>query len=69
MKMSINDCARKAEDIGFESATFDLCGPNGKVKAKWLDSYMGLFQIQGTSGYNTVRQFENFDIWCENLEA
>lgn len=67
-KLTINQCQRLAEGIGFDGATFDLCGPKGKLPAKWLDAYMGLFQIDGQEGFVMVRQFEfRDDVWCENL--
>ena len=67
-KMTINQCERLAQDLDFDGATFDLCGPKGKLKAKWLDAYMGLFQIEGQEGFVMTRQFEmRPDVWCENL--
>jgi hypothetical protein len=67
-RMNINQCQRLAEKIGFDKATFDLCGPKGKLKAKWLDAYMGIFQIAGQEGFVMTRQFEfQPDVWCENL--
>ena len=66
-RMTINQCERLAKDLG-TNATFDLCGPKGKIKAKWLDAYMGLFQIEGSEGFVMTRQFEmRPDVWCENL--
>jgi hypothetical protein len=68
-KLTIQQCQRLAEKAGFDSATFDLCGPKGKLKAKWLDAYMGMFQVEGSDGFMMTRQLEfNPDVWCENLQ-
>lgn len=69
-KMTIHQCQELAKDIGFDKATFDLCGPKGKLKAKWLDAYFGMFQIEGSDGFVMVKQFAfTPDVWCENLAA
>jgi hypothetical protein len=57
-----------AKKFDFDGATFDLCGPTWRVKCKWLDAYMGIFQIGDNEEFNMTSQFEfNPDIWCENL--
>lgn len=66
-KLTIHQCQNLAKDIGFDGATFDLCGPKGKKPAKWLDAYMGLFQIVGHEGFMMVRDIEFSNLWCENL--
>ena len=67
-RMSILQCEALAKDIGFDSATFDLCGPNGRMKAKWLDAYMGIFQIDGQEGFIMTSQVQFAqNLWCENL--
>ena len=67
-KMSLHQCQELAQKIGFDSATFDLCGPLGSMKAKWLDAYFGLFQIEGEEGFISTTQITfNPSIWCENL--
>lgn len=67
-KLSILQCQAAAKDIGFDSATFKLCGPNGEKSAKWLDAYMGLFQVDGLDGFCTVGQFQYLeDLWCKDL--
>lgn len=67
-KMNILQCQEAAQDIGFDSATFDLVGPKGRIKAKWRDAYMGIFQLDGSDGFVMVRQFQFIpDIYCENL--
>ena len=68
-KLSIQQCESLVKKLGFDKATFDLCGPKGKLKAKWLDAYMGIFQIEGQEGFSMTRQFEfHPDVWCENLQ-
>ena len=68
-KLTINQCESLAKKMGFDKTTFDLCGPKGKLKAKWLDAYMGIFHIDGQEGFVMTRQFEfNPDVWCENLQ-
>lgn len=68
-KMTINQCQELAKDMDFDGATFDLCGPKGKLPCKWLDAYMGLFVINGAEGFNMVSQFQfRPDVWCENLQ-
>ena len=67
-KLSIQQCQSMAQDVGFDSATFDLCGPKGRLKAKWLDAYFGMFQIEGNENFVMAKQFEFApDVWCENL--
>jgi len=41
-KATIGQCKEIAKKIGFDSTTFDLCGPKGKLKAKWIDAHFGL---------------------------
>ena len=67
-KLTIHQCEELAKKVGYDSATFDLCGPKGRKPCKWLDAYMGLFIIEGDKGFCMTRQFEFVpDIWCENL--
>jgi len=67
-KMSIQQCESLAKKFDYDGATFDLCGPKGKLKCKWLDAYMGIFQIEDSKGFNMTSQFEfNPNMWCENL--
>lgn len=69
-KMNILQCQEAAKELGFDRATFDLCGPKGRVKAKWLDAYFGFFQIDGSEGFIMASQFQFApDVWCENLTA
>jgi hypothetical protein len=67
-KMTIHQCQELAKKVGFDKTEFMLCGPKGRVKAKWLDAYFGFFQVEGSDGFNTVQQFAfNPDVWCESL--
>ncbi len=67
-KMTIHQCQHLAEKLGFDSTEFYLCGPKGKMKAKWLDAYMGLFQVGDEPGFNTVGQIAlASNLWCEGL--
>lgn len=69
-KMSILQCQELAKKIGYDSATFDLCGPNGRLHCNWRDAYMGIFQIKNDQKtYIMVSQIQLLMpvIWCENL--
>jgi hypothetical protein len=67
-KMSVLQCQQAAKDIGFDKATFTLVGPRGELKAKWLDAYMGLFEIEGQEGFLMVKEFQFMpDIYCKDL--
>lgn len=67
-RMNILQCQKMAQDIGYDSATFDLCGPKGRLKCKWLDAYLGLFRQEGEDGFMSVQTFQFLpDLWCENL--
>ena len=72
-RMSIVECEDRAKDEGFDTATFDVVGPNGRVKAKWLDAYMGMFTVEGQDGFmmmNDAKQyFRVMDLHCENFQA
>lgn len=67
-KLSILQCQKLAQDIGYDGSTFDLCGPKGKLKCTWLDAYFGLFAIENTDGFVMASDFQYAaDIHCENL--
>jgi hypothetical protein len=54
--MDIYECERRAKDDGaFDKATFDILGPNGAIKCRWLDAYFGLLQAEGQEGFWTVK--------------
>ena len=52
--MSIIECEDKAKDEGYNCATFDLVSPAGVLQCRWLDAYMGIFQVEGQKGFVTV---------------
>jgi len=67
-KMNILQCQEMAKDVGFDSTTFDLCGPKGRLKAKWVEAYFGFFELEGREGVLMATQFQySQDIWCENV--
>ena len=67
-KMNILQCQQAAKEIGFDSSTFDLVGPKGRLKAKWLDAYMGLFVFEDSKGFVMVKDFQFVPgLYCENL--
>jgi len=72
-QMSILECKARAQDEGYETATFDIVGAGGCLKAKWLDAYMGLFQIEGEKGFRMTSeaeiQFSRLGLRCENFQA
>lgn len=68
-KATIGQCEEIAKKIGFDSTTFDLCGPKGKLKAKWIDAHFGMFEVEGHVGFLMSSQFElSPDVWCENIQ-
>jgi hypothetical protein len=72
-KLNILQCQEFAKDSGFNSIEFDLCGPSGKLKCRWLDAYFGVFEViekgKESDGFLSVQQFKyNTDIWCEIIK-
>jgi hypothetical protein len=67
--MNILQCQKKAQTLQFCGATFDLVGPGGRIKCRWLDAYMGLFIGEGEKGFWHADDFDAPDIRCENLTA
>lgn len=66
--MDIYACERKAQAEGYNTAIFDLVGPAGHVKCKWLDAYYGMFIPEGQEGFIMSKQVpEGF--YCENFNA
>lgn len=43
--ISLYQCERRAQEIGFDKATFIAFFPSGPKECQWLDAYMGLFKI------------------------
>ena len=72
-QMSLVECEDRAKDEGFDSATFEVVGPNGRVKAKWLDAYMGIFTVEGKDGFLMVgdakHTFRTLGLHCENFQT
>ncbi len=68
-RFSLAECEELAKDLdSHDSMTFELVGPTGRLKAKWLDAYYGFFVIEGLEGFQTASQFRYAkDIHCENL--
>jgi len=67
-KLSILQCEAMAKEIGFDKTTFDLVGPTGRLKCKWLDAYMGMFHIIGERTFMVTKQIQYIsDIHCENI--
>jgi hypothetical protein len=67
-KMNILQCQAAAKQFGFNSTTFDLVGPKGRMKAKWIDAYMGIFGLEGQDGFAMVHQIQFIpNLHCENL--
>lgn len=67
-KMTLHQCESLAKDVGFDGATFEFCGPLGCKKAKWVDAYFGLFEIEGQEGVLMTKQLEFAQgLWCQNL--
>ena len=43
--MNLYQCEAKAQEIGFDKANFLAIFPRGPVNCRWIDAYMGLFEI------------------------
>ena len=43
--MNINQCEKKAQEIGYDRAKFVAVFPRGPVECQWLDAYMGILQV------------------------
>jgi hypothetical protein len=51
-------------------AEFELVGPLGRKKCKWLDPGLGFFEIEGMNGCFMDRDFELMPhIHCENIKV
>jgi len=56
--MNLYQCENKAKEVGYDSMEFMALFPAGPKKCKWLDAYMGLFQIDGIEGFVTTKQID-----------
>ena len=70
-KMTIHQCEMRAQDEGFDTATFDLCGPLGKKSCRWEDAYMGTLEVEGKLILvSDQMRFLSIDrLWCENFNS
>ena len=69
-RMSLYECQEKAKHEGFDTATFDLCGPTGRVQCKWLNAYFGFIQKVGDRDFFMSQDLmTNPLVWCENFSA
>lgn len=67
-KMTFDQCARKAQDAdAHDRAEFEIVGSAGRIRAHWLDSYMGLLIGEGQKGFWMSRDLEDMGFHCENL--
>ena len=67
-QLSILQCQKLAKEVGFDSTQFDLCGPKGKKKAKWIDAHLGILEIEGVEGAVIVHSLAFVQhLWCENV--
>lgn len=53
--ISLNECERLAQtDELFENSTFTGFFPIGEKKCKWLDAYLGMFEVESLDVFLTV---------------
>ncbi|WP_217589788.1 hypothetical protein [Burkholderia sp. GbtcB21] len=71
-QMTLERCERLAkDDDAYNCATFDLVGPGGTFKCRWIDAYFGMFQM-GDDNKHFVMASELYDIpgiHVENYQA
>lgn len=59
--MKIDELCRYAIDNGFNSVKFKFTNELGEIKTgKWLDAYFGMFTIEPSEGFITVRQWKEY---------
>lgn len=68
-RMTLLECEKRAQKEGFDSATFDLCGPLGKKQCKWADAYMGILEIDDKIVVITDKMYLSKMLWCENFSV
>lgn len=57
--MKIDELQEYAEENGFDSVRFEFTNLQGEVKkCKWLDAHFGLFQIDPSEGFISVKQWK-----------
>lgn len=73
MKMTFDECALKAQEAMAYNAEFDVVGPYGRIKARWIDPYIckahaevqqGLWEILMEDDLSEMEYMGHF---CENL--
>ena len=53
-----------------EQITFEIIGPEERrVKCVWLDPLVGLFSIEGESGFHMIDDFQEKDMQVQNLQV
>jgi hypothetical protein len=60
--ISIHQCQRKAEEIGYNSSRFLALFPAGPEVCRWLDAYVGLLIVDEDGmrdGFVTVSQLDD----------
>ena len=71
--MNLHECERKAQEEGYNTATFDLVNTQtgSRLSCKWLDAYFGMFVPDGQTGFTMVRDVEEMGLplTCENFRA
>lgn len=69
--MNLFECQELAKTIGYDSTTFDLCFPKGKISCRWLDAYLGLFKKEHSKGFMVANDFKGTieNMWCENIQV
>lgn len=53
-----------------EQITFELIGPEERrVKCKWLDTYLGLFMVEGEGGFRMTDDFQYQNMQVQNTKV
>ncbi len=68
--MKIDELREYAELNGFDSVEFTFDNLSGETKkCKWLDAYFGMFKIEGSEGFITVKQWKELtgDVFNFNI--
>jgi hypothetical protein len=57
--MKIDECCEYAKENGFDSVIFTFKNITGEtVSCRWLDAYFGLFEINGSDGFISVKKWK-----------
>ena len=71
-KLSLIECEKLAQEQGYDTATFDLCGPSGRKKCKWEDAYIGVLKVDGDIvlvDNHFYKLVNDLRLWCENFQT